>query len=297
MELGLQIVPGVVEVGPGLLHPIAAPFHCAARSAIKGRVAPGALHTATGSLRAGGCRLVGRSFNTSYRGSLCISPYPIERKVCREARLATILPEDPLSKCTVILGNQYKLDFELQIVLQHVGRIEHLQSNQGAVSVNVGVYARRDHLRGRGLRPRRRARGTSSSPASSQRYKRSRVGSYSTFIEVCGALAPSLPGGLWLALPKLFWQILTAVDYGNNFNPLVPELVQDSVSLHDTFTERFVIDLRDAASYFRVFGERFDAGVEAVNNCLRILRGRPLKIVPNGFQVGERLLGPNYVSH
>ena len=113
---------------------------------------------------------------------------------------------------------------------------------------------------------------------------------------MCGALAPSLPGGLF-ALPKLFWQILTAVDCGNNFNPLVPELVQDSVSLHDTFTERFVIDLRDAACYFRVFGERFDAGVEAVNNCLRVLRGRPLKIVPSGFQVGERLLGPNYVSH
>jgi len=58
-----------------------------------------------------------------------------------------------------------------------------------------------------------------------------------------------------------------------------------------------VIDLRDAASHFRVFGERFDAGVEAVNECLRVLRGHPLKIVPNGFQVGERLLGPNYVSH
>lgn len=86
MELGLQIVPGVVEVRPGLLHPIAAPFHCAARSAIKGRVAPGALHIATGSLRAGG----------------------------------------PLSFIRAV-----DVDLELQIVLQHVGRIEHLQSNRG----------------------------------------------------------------------------------------------------------------------------------------------------------------------
>ena len=87
MELGLQIVPGVVEVGPGLLHPIAAPFHYPARSAIKGRVALGALHAATGSLRAGGL-------------------------------LSFIRAVD--------------VNLELQIVLQHVGRIEHPQSNRGS---------------------------------------------------------------------------------------------------------------------------------------------------------------------
>ena len=85
MELRLQIVPGVVEVGPGLLHPVAASFHCATRSWVTETV-PSEVARSNGSLRAGG----------------------------------------PLSVIRAV-----DVDLELQIVLQHVGRIEHLQSNRG----------------------------------------------------------------------------------------------------------------------------------------------------------------------
>ena len=91
MELGLQIVPGVVEVGPGLLHPIAASFHCATRSWVTETV-PSEVVRSNGSLLAGG----------------------------------------PLSVIRAV-----DVDLELQIVLPHVGRIEHLQSNRGLHSCSL----------------------------------------------------------------------------------------------------------------------------------------------------------------
>ncbi len=49
-----------------------------------------------------------------------------------------------------------ELDLKLDVVFQHVGRAEHLQSNHGALLINVCVDARRHHrCRGR-RRPRRR---------------------------------------------------------------------------------------------------------------------------------------------
>jgi hypothetical protein len=87
------------------------------------------------------------------------------------------------------------------------------------------------------------------------------------------------------------------VHHSDNFDSVFSELIQDPIPFHDSLAKRLAINLWDPAPQFRMLSKRFDTGIETVNNRRRILRGGPLKVVPNGLQVGEGRLGPNYVSH